>query len=202
MGNCNPRALFALAYTSSLAAEACFLAVNFLEAEVGKTNATRSCWSNFESGASSKDANCPFLALFLAVIVNGLLVLFTTSFLLARLLGSRECSLNRIPVCQVILRYGSFFTNVFTAFLVIAFIGLIIGLKSKKNYSGQILEKPHRVYFIVVIAGLILVLISTVTTGLLAFRRRRNLGDHDEFEDSVNRSYSDHSTTGNFIDIN
>lgn len=122
----------------------------------------------------------------------------TTSFLIARLLGSRECSLKRIPFCRFILRYGSFFTNVFLALLVFTFIALVIDLKSTKNYSGHILKKPHRVYFILVIAGLILVLISAVTTGLLAFQRRRNPRD-DDFEDSFNRSYSDR---GSFHDIN
>lgn len=172
---------------------------------MGKTNASRSCWSNFESGSSSKDGNCPFFALFLAVIANGLLLLFTTSFLLARLLGSRECSLKRIPVCRVVLRYGSFFINVLTALLIVVFIALIVGFKSKKkSFSGEILDKPHRVYFIVVIAGFVLVLIAAVTSGLLAFKRPQRLVD-DEFEDSFNRSYSDHSTTGtteNFLDIN
>ena len=198
MGNCNPRALFALACTSSLAAEICFLTVNFLEAEVGKANASQSCWSNFESTGSSSDVNCPFFVLFLVLIVNGLLILFTTSFLIARLLGSRECSLKRIPFCRFILRYGSFFTNVFLALLVFTFIALVIDLKSTKNYSGHILKKPHRVYFILVIAGLILVLISAVTTGLLAFQRRRNPRD-DDYEESFNRSYSDR---GSFHDIN
>lgn len=188
----------ARSYTSSLAAEACFLTVNFLEAEVGKKNTSESCWSNFESGSSS-DVNCPFFVLFLVVIVNGLLVLFTTSFLLARLLGSRECSLERIPVCRFIIRYGSFFGNVFTALLVLTFIGLIVDLRSKKNYSGQILERRYRGYFMVVVAGLILVLISLVTTSLLAFKRRRNVRLDDEFEDTISRSYSDR---GSFLDIN
>lgn len=200
MGNCHPRALFAIACVSSLAAEACFLSVCLLEAEVGNKNTNNSCWSNFESGSSKKGVNCPFFALFLAAIVNGALLLFTTSFLLARLLGSKECTLNRIPVCRVILRYGTFFANLLTAFLVITFTGLIIGYKSSESSTGEIFDKPRRVYFIVVIAGLVLVLIAVVTSGLLAFRRSRRQGD-DEFDDSFNRSYSDHST-GTFLDIN
>lgn len=199
MGNCNPRALFAVACVSSLAAEACFLSVCFLEAEVGKKNANNSCWSDFESGSSNKNVNCPFFALFLAAIVNGLLLLFTTSFLLARLLGSRECTLKRIPVCRVILRYGTFFTNLLTTFLLITFIGLIIGFKSNKKSTGGILERPRRVYFITVIAGLILMLMALVTSGLLTFRRSRRQDD-DEFEDTINRSFSDHGT-GNSWDI-
>ena len=199
MGNCNPRALFAFACVSSVAAEACFLSVCFLEAEVGKKNPNRSCWSNFESGAPSKDANCPLFALFLAVIVNGLLLLFTTSFLLARILGSAECSLKRIPICRIALRYGTFITNVITSLLMIVFIGLIIGLKSKKNFS--ILDKSHRLYLVLVIAGLILILIAAITSGLLAFRRSRRSAD-DEFEESITRTYSDQSTTGGFLDIN
>lgn len=184
---------------SSVVAEVCFLSVCFLEAEVGKKNANRSCWSNFESGASSKDVNCPLFALFLAAIVNGLLLLFTTSFLLARLLGSAECSLKRIPVCRIVLRYGTFFTNVLTSLLVIAFIALIIGLKSKKKFS--ILDKSHRYYLVLVIAGLILILIAAVTSGFVAFRRSRRSVD-DEFEGTISRSYSDHSTSGRFGDIN
>lgn len=199
MGNFNPRALFAFACVSSVVAEVCFLSVCFLEAEVGKKNANRSCWSNFESGASSKDVNCPLFALFLAAIVNGLLLLFTTSFLLARLLGSAECSLKRIPVCRIVLRYGTFFTNVLTSLLVIAFIALIIGLKSKKKFS--ILDKSHRYYLVLVIAGLILILIAAVTSGFLAFRRSRRSVD-DEFEGTISRSYFDHSTSGRFGDIN
>lgn len=199
MGNCNPRALFAFACVSSVAAEVCFLSVCFLEAEVGKENSTRSCWSNFESGASSKDAHCPFFALFLAAIVNGLLLLFTISFLLARILGSAECSLKRIPVCRITLRYGTFFTNVLTSLLVIVFIGLIIGLKSKMNFS--ILVKSHHWYFVLVIAGLILILIAAITSGLLAFSGSRRSAD-DEFESTITRSYSDHSTSGGFLDIN
>lgn len=200
MGNCNPRALFAFACVSSLAAEACLLSVCFLEAEVRKKNPNNSCWSNFESGSSNKDASCPFFVLFLAAIVNGLLILFTSSFLLARLLGSKECSLKRIPVCRVVLRYGSFVANLLTVLLVITFIGIIIGYKSNDKFTGQILEKPRRVYFVVVIAGLILALFAVVNSGLLAFRRSGRLGD-DEFEDSTTRSYSDHST-GHFLDIN
>ena len=198
MGNCNPRALFAFACVSSVAAEVCFLSVCFLEAEVGKKNSSRSCWSNFESGASSKDVNCPLFVLFLAAIVNGLLLLFTSSFLLARILGSAECSLKRIPICRVALRYGTFFTNVLTSLLMIAFIALIIGLKSKKNFT--ILNKSHRVYLVLVIAGLILILIATITNGLLAFRRSRRSPD-DEFEETISRTYSDHSS-GRFWDIN
>ena len=196
MGNCNPRALFAFACVSSVVAEVCFLSVCFLEAEVGKKNSSRSCWSNFESGPSSKDVNCPFFVLFLAAIVNGLLLLFTTSFLLARILGSAECSLKRIPVCRLALRYGTFFTNVFTSLLVITFIALIIGMRSRKNFS--ILNRSHRFYFVLVIAGLILTLIAAITSGLLSFRRRRRSED-DEF---VSRSYSDHSSSGRFVDIN
>lgn len=171
----------------------------FLEAEVGKKNSSSSCWSNFESGASSKDINCSFFVLFLAAIVNGLLLLFTTSFLLARILGSAECSLKRIPVCRLALRYGTFFTNVFTSLLVIAFIALIFGMRSKKNFS--ILNKSHRFYVVLVIAGLILTLIAAITSGLLSFRRRRRSED-DEFEETISRTYSDHSTSGRFLDIN
>lgn len=199
MGNCNPRALFAFACVSSLVAEVCFLSVCFLEAEVGKKNSSRSCWSNFESGSSSKDVNCPFFVLFLAAIVNGLLLLFTTSFLLARVLGSAECSLKRIPVCRLALRYGTFFTNVFTSLLVIAFIALIIGMRSKKNFS--ILNKSHRFYFVLVIAGLILTLIAAITSALLSFRRKRRSED-DEFEETISRTYSDHSISGRSLDIN
>ena len=199
MGNCNPRALFAFACASSVAAEVCFLSVCFLEAEVGKKNTSRSCWSNFESGASSKDFHCPLFVLLLAAIVNGLLLLFTTSFLLARILGSAECSLKRIPLCRVVLRYGTFFTNVLTSLLMIAFIALIIGLKSKKNFT--ILSESHRFYLVLVIAGLILILIAAITSGLLAFRRSRRSAD-DEFEETISRNYSDHSTSGPFLDIN
>lgn len=201
MGNCNPRALFAFACVSSVVAEVCFLSVCFLEAEVGKKNSSRSCWSNFESGSSSKDVNCPFFVLFLAAIVNGLLLLFTTSFLLARVLGSAECSLKRIPVCRLALRYGTFFTNVFTSLLVIAFIALIIGMRSKKNFS--ILNKSHRFYFVLVIAGLILTLIAAITSGLqlLSFRRKRRSED-DEFEETISRTHSDHSISGRSLDIN
>lgn len=199
MGNCNPRALFAFACVSSVVAEVCFLSVCFLEAEVGKKNSSRSCWSNFESGSSSKDVNCPFFVLFLAAIVNGLLLLFTTSFLLARVLGSAECSLKRIPVCRLALRYGTFFTNVFTSLLVIAFIALIIGMRSKKKLS--ILNKSHRFYFVLVIAGLILTLIAAITSGLLSFRRKRRSED-DEFEETISRTYSDHSISGRSLDIN
>lgn len=199
MGNCNPRALFAFACVSSVVAEVCFLSVCFLEAEVGKKNSSRSCWSNFESGSSSKDVNCPFFVLFLAAIVNGLLLLFTTSFLLARVLGSAECSLKRIPVCRLALRYGTFFTNVFTSLLVIAFIALIIGMRSKKNFS--ILNKSHRFYFVLVIAGLILTLIAAITSALLSFRRKRRSED-DEFEETISRTYSDHSISGRSLDIN
>lgn len=199
MGNCNPRALFAFACVSSVVAEVCFLSVCFLEAEVGKKNSSRSCWSNFESGSSSKDVNCPFFVLFLAAIVNGLLLLFTTSFLLARVLGSAECSLKRIPVCRLALRYGTFFTNVFTSLLVIAFIALIIGMRSKKKLS--ILNKSHRFYFVLVIAGLILTLIAAITSALLSFRRKRRSED-DEFEETISRTYSDHSISGRSLDIN
>ena len=199
MGNCNPRALFAFACVSSVVAEVCFLSVCFLEAEVGKKNSSRSCWSNFESGSSSKDVNCPFFVLFLAAIVNGRLLLFTTSFLLARVLGSAECSLKRIPVCRLALRYGTFFTNVFTSLLVIAFIALIIGMRSKKNFS--ILNKSHRFYFVLVIAGLILTLIAAITSALLSFRRKRRSED-DEFEETISRTYSDHSISGRSLDIN
>ena len=200
MGNCNPRALFTFACVSSLAAEACFWSILFLEAEIGKKNANNSCWSNFESGSASKEVRCPYFALFLAVIVNGLLILNTASFLLARLLGSHECSLKRIPVCRVLLRYGSFFTNLFIAILLATFIGLLIGFKSKRNYAGEIFERHRRVYFVVICAGFLLVLIATVTSGLLACQRRGRKID-DEFEESFNRSYSDHST-GHFVDIN
>lgn len=199
MGNCNPRALFAFACASSVAAEVCFLSVCFLEAEVGRKNSSRSCWSNFESDASSKEVNCPLFVLLLAAIVNGLLLLFTTSFLLARILGSAECSLKRIPICRVVLRYGTFFTNVLTSLLMIAFIALIISLKTKKNFT--ILSKSHRFYFVLVIAGLILMLIAAITSGLLAFRRSRRSAD-DEFEETISRNYSDHSTSGPFLDIN
>ena len=203
MGNCNPRALFAFTCVSSLASEACFLTVLFLEAEVGKKNSSHSCWTNFESGPAEKQVRCPYFALFLASIVNGLLLLYTVSFLLARLIGSRECSLKRIPVCRVILRYGSFFTNILTTFLIATFIGLLIGYKSEKNYSGGIFDRHYRVYFVVICAGFVLLLIATVTSGLLAYQRRpRKIDDEfDRFEDTINRSYSDHGT-GYFGDIN
>jgi len=82
---------------------------------------------------------------------------------------------------------------------MIAFIALIISLKTKKNFT--ILSKSHRFYFVLVIAGLILILIAAITSGLLAFRRSRRSAD-DEFEETISRNYSDHSTSGPFLDIN
>lgn len=200
MGNCNPRALFAFACVSSLAAEACFLTLLFLEAKVGKNNSSSSCWTNFQSGSVKENVGCPYFVLFLASIVNGLLLLYTASFLIARLLGSRECTLERIPVCRVLLRYGSFFTNLLTTLLIAILIGLLIGFKSKKKYSGGIFLRHRHVYFVVLCAGFIWVLIATLTSGLLAYQRRpRRMGD--DFEDIFDRSYSDHST-GHFGDIN
>ena len=202
MGNCNPRALFVFAYVSSLAAEACFLSVLFLEAKIGKNNSNNSCWANFESGSAEKEVRCPYFVLFLATILNGILLLYTALLLLGGLLRTTECSLRRIPVCRVLFRYGPFYTNLLTTLLIGTFIGLLIGFKSKKNFSGEIFDRHRRVYFVVVCAGFILILITSVTSGILAYRRRgRKLSD-DEFDDAnaINRSYSEHG--GHFEDIN
>ena len=196
MANCNPRALFVYASISSFTAEVCFLSILFLEAEIGKQNANNSCWSNFESDSAKDEARCPFFVLFLATIVNGLLLLYTGSFLLARLLGSRECSLKRIPFCRILLRYGSFFTNLLTTLLISTFIGLLIGFKSRKNYAGEIFDHHRRIYFVVICAGFVLMLIASVTSGIQAFQRRRE-GLDDEFENAINRSFSD-----SYVDIN
>lgn len=199
MGNCNPRALSAFAYASSLVAEACFLSILFLEAKIGKTNVNSSCWSNFESGSAEKEVRCPYFALFLATIVNGLLLLYTALFLLGGLLRSTECSLRRIPVFRVLFRYGPFCTNLLTTLLMATFIGLLIGFKSKKNYAGEIFHRRYRGYLVMVCAGFVLILITAITSGMLAYRRRGRKLD-DEFEDAFNHSYSDHS--GHFVDIN
>ena len=207
MGNCNKRALFAISSLACLAAEICFLSVIFLvpresKKEASKTNNsnTEFCWSNFESKDSSNEVKCPYFALFLAMIVNGILLLFTASFLLTRLLGSKKCSLIRIPVCRIILRYGSFVAEVLTGVLVLTFIGLIIGFNWKAQWTGGILDRKQNLiaYFIITCLGFVLVLVSSVATGINAFRRSRTLDD--DFEDRVYRSYSDHSSED--FDIN
>lgn len=181
---------------SIFTAEVCFLSILFLEAEIGKKNLTNSCWSNFESGSAKDEARCPFFALFLATIVNGLLLFYTGSFLLARLLGSRECSLKRIPFFRVLLRYGSFFTNLLTTLLISTFIGLLVGFKSKRSDVGEIFDRHRRIYFVVICAGFVLMLIASVTSGIQAFQRRGR-GLDDEFEEALNRSFSD-----SYVDIN
>ena len=72
-------------------------------------------------------------------------------------------------------------------------------MRSKKNFS--ILNKSHRFYFVLVIAGLILTLIAAITSALLSFRRKRRSED-DEFEETISRTYSDHSISGRSLDIN
>lgn len=203
MGNCNPRALYAFACVASLAAEACFLSVLFLEADLGKKNRSFSCWTNFDAGSPKDEVCCPYFVLFLATIVNGLLLLYKGLFLLAWLTGRcGECSLKRVPCCRLVIHYGSFFINLLTAVLMATFIGLLIGLKSETRHVGGIFARNHRVYFVTICAGFILVVIATVTSGLLSCKKRsRRFDDFESFEDALNRSYSDHSS-GHFVDIN
>ena len=203
MGNCNPRALYAFACVASLAAEACFLSVLFLEADLEKKNSSVSCWANFDSSSPKDEVRCSYFVLFLATIVNGLLLLYKGLLLLAWLTGRcRECSLKRVPFCRLVIHYGSFFINLLTAVLMATFIGLLIGRKSKTREVGGIFEHNHRVYFVTICAGFILVVIATVTSGLLSCKKRsRHFDDFESFEDALNRSYSDHSS-GHFVDIN
>ena len=200
MGNCNPRALYAFACMATLGAEACFLSVLFLEADLGKENSTFSCWTNFDSVSPGDEVRCPYFVLFLATIVNGLLLLYKGLLLLAWLTGScGECSLKRVPFCRLVIHYGSFFINLLTAVLMATFIGLLIGLKSETRDVGGIFTRKHRVYFVMICAGFILVVIATVTSGLLSWKKRsRRFDDFERFEDL---SYSDHGS-GHFADIN
>lgn len=200
MGNCNPRALYAFAFVATLGAEAFFLTVLVLEAKIGKKNSNRSCWTNFDSGSPGDEVRCPYFVLFLATIVNGLLLLYKGLLLLAWLTGScGDCSLKRVPFCRLVIHYGSFFINLLTTVLMATFIGLLIGLKSMTRDVGGIFTSDYRVYFVMVFAGFILVVIATVTSGLLSFKKRsRRFDDFERFEDF---SYSDQGS-GHFADIN
>lgn len=199
MGNCNPRALYAFAFVATLVAEACFLSVLVFETNLGKKNSSNSCWTNFDSG-SSGEVRCPYFVLFLATIVNGLLLLYKGLLLLAWLTGSSgECTLKRVPFCRLVIHYGSFFINLLTAVLMGTFIGVLIGFKSNTRDVGEIFSRENRVYFVMICAGFILVVIATVTSGLLSCRQRsRRFDDFERFEDL---SYSDHGS-GHFADIN
>ena len=79
------------------------------------------------------------------------------------------------------------------------FIGVLIGFKSNTRDVGEIFSRENRVYFVMICAGFILVVIATVTSGLLSCKKRsRRFDDFERFEDL---SYSDHSS-GHFADIN
>lgn len=199
MGNCNPRALYAFAFVATLVAEACFLSVLVFETNLGKKNSSNSCWTNFDSG-SSGEVRCPYFVLFLATIVNGLLLLYKGLLLLAWLTGSSgECTLKRVPFCRLVIHYGSFFINLLTAVLMATFIGVLIGFKSNTRDVGEIFSRENRVYFVMICAGFILVVIATVTSGLLSCKKRsRRFDDFERFEDL---SYSDHGSR-HFADIN
>lgn len=200
MGNCNPRALYAFAFVATLGAEACFLSVLVFETNLGKTNSSHSCWTNFDSGSPRDEVRCPYFVLFLATIVNGLLLLYKGLLLLAWLTGScGECSLKRVPFCRLVIHYGSFFINLLTAVLMATFIGVLIGFKSNTRDVGEIFSRENRVYFVMICAGFILVVFATVTSGLLSCKKRsRRFDDFERFEDL---SYSDHGS-GHFADIN
>lgn len=163
------------------------MSVLFLEANIGRKNTSRSCWSNFAE-SSENAADCPFLALFVATVVNGLLVLFTSSYQLSKILGNKDCSLKRIPLFRVLFRYGPFFTNIFTTLLIAVLIGLLIGYKSPPSkYTGEVFEHHGghgRLYLILIVAGFCLILIASVTTGLLAYQRCGS-SIVDEYEDGV-----------------
>lgn len=202
MGNCNPRALFVYACMSCLLAEACFLSVLLLEAKrkVDEGNITKTCWSSFASGKREDGVpdvvHCPYFALFLASIANGVLVCLTVLLLVARLLGSRECFLRRIPFIRVLFRYGPFFTNVLTTLLIGTFIGLLVGSKPNKKLTGDIFDRNCRLHFILIVAGFVSILIASVTSGLLAYQRRgRSI--NDDFEDTISHNFSD-----DYLDIN
>ena len=191
MGNCNPRALFIYASFSCVLSEACFLSVLFLEANIGiKTNTKKSCWSNFAENSRENAADCPFLALFVATLVNGLLILFTSSYQFSRILGNEDCSLKRIPLFRVLFRYGPFFTNIFTTLLIAVLIGLLIGYKSQHQYTGEVFDHEGRLYLILVVAGFCLILIASVTTGLLAYQSRGS-SIVDEYKDGISNIFPD-----------
>ena len=198
-GNCNPRALFIYASSCCVLSEGCFFTVLFLEAKIGKSNPSNSCWSNFAESSTENAAHCPFFALFVATVVNGLLILFTSSYLLFRILGNEDCFLKRIPLFKVLFRYGPFLTNIFTTLLNAVFIGLLIGYKSDKshpNYTGEVLDHKGRSYLVLIVAGFCLILIASVTTGLLAYQRRTR-SIMGEFEDGIGNIFPDDN-----LDIN
>lgn len=197
MGNCNPRALLIYSSSCCVLSESCFLTVLFLEAKLFKSNADKSCWSNFAESSKENAADCPFFALFVATVVNGLLILFISSYLLFRMLRKEDCFLRRIPLFKVLFRYGPFFTNVFTTLLNAVFIGLLIGYKSQHGkYTGEVFDHKGRLYLVLIVTGFCLIFIASVTTGLLAYQRRTR-SIIDEFEEGVSIIFPDDN-----LDIN
>lgn len=198
----NQKVCFLYARMSCLLAEAFFLGFLLLEAKrkVDEGNITKTCWSSFASGKREDGVpdvvHCPYFALFLASIANGVLVCLTVLLLVARLLGSRECFLRRIPFIRVLFRYGPFFTNVLTTLLIGTFIGLLVGSKPNKKLTGDIFDRNCRLHFILIVAGFVSILIASVTSGLLAYQRRgRSI--NDDFEDTISHNFSD-----DYLDIN
>ena len=180
-------------------AEICLVTMLALvEYKVPPSNETF-CWSwKFGSSSADDDLECPFVLLFIATLVLGILLLSTFSFVLLK--RCTEVGVDGIPCCRFLRKYGAFVLNLLAFLLVLVFIVLIVVFSNDSkeeeiHLTGAFLS-PNVVLhyrFALVCVGTFMTLLATVLSGVIAFRPRLR-ATADEFLDSgMVRSFSDYS---------
>lgn len=184
----NPRALYILSFVFALLCEVCFIPVLSVFADKARSKNASFCWSwKLGDSAASDDRTCPFLVFVIASLFNGLLLLFTGIYFALRLCIVAGYFQDRLFL-KIVIKYGPFLSSLVTTLLSIVFIGLMIGYKYAANateyieFTGGIVGDKHY-YLILVCVGTFLSLLSTVTSGLFCFGRRRDV--RDQFTDST-----------------
>ena len=208
MCNSNARALFILSLLASIISEVCFIPVlslvrPHLESEKKGLNDSF-CWK-WMSGPD--DGKCPFLALFLATLLTGILLVCTSIHLIVGFCRP-QCGQNR-PFMKNLFRFGSFAVNLVVMLLAVAFVSLIIGFSFSSDsedlrYTGYLLtggDIHSHYHFILICIGTIAAIFATIFNGILAFRHRERAA-LDEFGDSIFQSFTDHSASAAYQEIN
>lgn len=199
---CNSLVLFSLSTIATVMAEICFAPMLALvKYRVPQSNQTF-CWSwDFTSKDAQFDGKCPFLLLFISVLLIGVLLIATALYIVLK--KCSECNFDGVLCCRFMLKYGAFVLN-FLAFLLVLIFIILIGVftdiysgPEEVHFIGALLRyarAPLHYRFTLVCVGAFMTLLATVLSGLLGFRYTRPATD-EYLEGGLFHNFTDYART-------
>ena len=204
--NCNARALFTVSTLATIISEVCFFPVLVLVRRhlVAEGKGGDFCW-NWSLGPP--DGTCPFVVLFLAALLTGILLVCTAVHIILAFWQPR-CGQSR-SFFKYLFRFGTFAVNLIVLLLALIFIALIIAFSFSTSdvrlkKTGNLLkgDTHSHSHFILVCLGTLACFAATVFSAMLAFKPRRPAALDELIGDSIFQSFVDHGTLSDYQEIN